>query len=228
MARCNRKTFDLTGRVFGRLRVISKVEKDKKHSYWLCRCTCGNTTISRADGLLSGRIKSCGCYRREILTPAAVEANTVHGMRNTRLYDIWCLMRSRCNNPRNNRFSIYGGRGIKVCKEWDDFRNFAAWALNNGYRDDLTIERIDVNGNYGPSNCKWVPRKQQSRNRRNTVYIIKDGKRQPLVKFLEDIGRKDLYSKVMWRVYEQKLSVDQALVKALQREGLSMGGGCNG
>jgi len=101
--------------------------------------------------------------------------NYKHGQRHTRLYDIWRSMKSRCNNPRNNRFMLYGGKGIAVCKEWDEFENFYLWAMKNGYGDHLTIDRKDVNKGYTPSNCRWVTQKIQQNNRSNNRNIEFNG-----------------------------------------------------
>ena len=98
-----------------------------------------------------------------------------HGMRNTRLYNIWRAMRQRCNNPRNSRYSLYGGRGISVCKEWEVFENFYQWAMKSGYKEDLTIDRKNTDGNYEPSNCKWSTQKEQQNNRRNNTFVIVNG-----------------------------------------------------
>jgi len=111
----------------------------------------------------------------KIGAPYGNHNHTKHGKRNTRIYNIWRSMRQRCSNPNTNRYSCYGGRGIKVCEEWENFSNFYEWAMRNGYEDDLTIDRIDVNGNYEPSNCKWATQKEQQRNRRNTLHITAMG-----------------------------------------------------
>lgn len=161
---------DLTGQRFGRLTVIKQAEdhicpNGQHKTQWLCRCECGNEVIILANSLKSGRTTSCGCILKK------------HGLRNTRLYYIWRDMKKRCYNPNNKGYKNYGGRGINVCKEWlDDFQNFYNWSIANGYDDKAkygvcTIDRIDVNGNYEPSNCRWVDMKIQSRNRRDNVNV---------------------------------------------------------
>ena len=102
-------------------------------------------------------------------------------------------MIGRCNNTKNTHYNLYGGRGIKVCQEWKDASNFQKWAINTGYEDDLTIDRIDVNGNYEPSNCRWVPQKEQSRNKRNNRYIVFDGEKKCLVEWLEKFDKSDTF-----------------------------------
>ena len=152
---------DLTGKTFNRLTVIKRAEVEKKEVYYLCKCTCGNEKIIRGKDLKYNKIKSCGCLNKEKTT----ERNTKHSLRYTRIYRIWLLMKNRCLNSKYYLFKNYGGRGITVCNEWkNDFVKFYDWSMNNGYNDTLTIDRIDVNGNYEPSNCRWATKLQQQRN----------------------------------------------------------------
>jgi hypothetical protein len=132
-------------------------------SYWRCRCDCGAETIVTLSNLQCGHVSSCGCYRREHM----IAANKTHGGKGTRLYEVWHGMKYRCLNPKSKPYMNYGGRGITVCDSWiNDFEAFRAWALSNGYNDNLTIERVNRNGNYEPSNCKWIPLSEQPKNRR--------------------------------------------------------------
>ena len=157
---------DLTGMRFGKLLVTSEYERRVEKSgasylYWKCVCDCGREKWCRGTSLSYGHIQSCGHHKKPI-----------HNMSNTRLYYILNGMKQRCYNKNNEHYSIYGGRGIHVCDEWlgrDGIIRFMSWALHNGYKDDLTIERIDVDGDYCPENCKWIPQKQQLRNQRRTV-----------------------------------------------------------
>ena len=152
---------DLTGKTFNRLTVIKRAEVEKKEVYYLCKCTCGNEKIIRRKDSKYNKIKSCGCLNKEKTT----ERNTKHSLRHTRIYRIWLLMKNRCLNSKYYLFKNYGGRGITVCNEWkNDFVKFYDWSMNNGYNDTLTIDRIDVNGNYEPSNCRWATKLQQQRN----------------------------------------------------------------
>ena len=156
------KANDLTGMRFGRLIAINRNGVDKNgHVLWLCQCDCSNTTMAQGSRLLLGRTQSCGCLSRE--------SHTRHGLHNTRLYVTWCNMKARCSNPSAKAFKHYGGRGIKVCDEWkDDFQSFYDWSMSNGYEEHLTIDRINVNGNYSPDNCRWATWETQRNNKRNS------------------------------------------------------------
>ncbi len=154
---------DLTGQVFGRLTVIERVNLPTKYyAVWLCKCSCGNLKEVRACHLKSGAISSCGCYHKEMVS----KVRKTHGESRTRLYNTWRNMKSRCYWKRQKFYHLYGGRGITVCDEWkNSYETFREWALKHGYSVELTIDRIDVNGNYEPSNCRWVTQKDQCNNK---------------------------------------------------------------
>lgn len=172
------KAIDITGERFGRLTAIKRVGKDKRNNVlWLCKCDCGNEVVRATSELKKRNNHSCGCLGKEHLTDMA-KANITHGMSKSRLYGCYKGMMSRCYRQSDIHYKAYGGRGITVCDEWkNDSKAFIDWALTNGYSDDLTIERIDVNGNYEPSNCTWIPMSEQYDNKRQNVMIEWNGER---------------------------------------------------
>ena len=165
------RRIDISGQKFGRLTVLGRAEGQCR---WLCKCQCGNPTVTRSNNLRSGGTRSCGCLQREVARLVGMttfDANRgtkfVHGhsAKRSRTYQSWRMMRQRCNNPKADNYYYYGGRGITVCTRWDSFENFLA---DMGERPDgLTLDRYpDFNGNYEAGNCRWVTSKQQAANRR--------------------------------------------------------------
>ena len=186
------KFLDLTGQRFGKLTVI-KFSKDvqsgnRKRKYWLCRCDCGNIKEVRTDCLTSGNVKSCGCLHIENSYKNLTDKyrfKPKYEIQNKRLYHIWNGMKHRCYNSEDEKYHRYGGRGISICDEWLNFDNFAKWSLNNGYADNLSIDRINNDGNYEPSNCRWTNNKQQCRNRRTNIKTQYNGKEMTLIEISE-------------------------------------------
>ena len=162
---------DLTGKKFGRLTVIGIDDRNTRKTYWNCICDCGKVKSVRADSLQGGAIRSCGCLKKEQDEKNLTKHHS-HYQSGTRIYIIWQNLKSRCNKETDVRYHNYGGRGIKVCEEWQNsFENFYYWSLENGYSDDLTIDRIDNDGNYEPLNCRWVDKKTQCNNRSTNTKI---------------------------------------------------------
>ena len=176
---------DIAGKKFGRLTAIRKIES-KNGAIWLCQCDCGKLYKAYASCLKTGRRVSCGCKGLETRREKYAKKPKKKDARSrSRLYRIYISMKTRCYNKRALRFKHYGGRGIKICDEWmKDFEAFKTWAFKNGYRDDLTIDRINNDGEYSPENCRWVTYKEQASNKRNSVYYL--GK--PLSYWLELLG----------------------------------------
>lgn len=187
------KTYEnLTGRRFGRLTVIDLQRIDGR-IYWKCKCDCGNTKLIPRGSLVSGRTRSCGCYNRE----RAVETNTTHGMTETRLYQTWQNMKNRCRNKNVESYKYYGERGISLCDEWNEsFESFAKWSMENGYADGLSIDRIDPNVGYEPSNCRWVDIVTQANNKRTNHLLTYNGETKTVAEWAREIG---LSYKVLYR-----------------------------
>lgn len=176
---------DLTGQRFGRLLVISLNYIDNGKAYWNCKCDCGNQLSVLRSSLTSGNTKSCGCLHKEL----AKNKNYRHGLANTRIYKIWVGMKKRCNNRKCKNYKDYGARGIQVCEEWSqNFTNFYNWAIENGYGENLSIDRVNVNGDYEPSNCRWVTQTEQTRNARSNVKITIKGQTKLLSEWARESG----------------------------------------
>lgn len=181
-----RKTtlYDMTGTKWNKLTVIERAGSISGKAAWKCRCDCGKECIVNGDNMRNGHTTSCGCERKRIAREESAKkraeknpnANySAHGDTRTRLYDIWSHMKSRCSRPYDPRYKDYGGRGISVCEEWQMYGSFQKWAIENGYKDDLTIERIDNDKNYCPENCTWIPKSDQAKNRRINVMYTENG-----------------------------------------------------
>ena len=169
---------NLVGEKYGRLTVVEFDRLQNHKTYWKCVCECGMTVVATGNNLRSGNTRSCGCVRRE-MTKALGENNAEHGeshSNRTRLYTIWCGMRQRCNNPNRDAYKLYGGKGIKVCNEWNEYQRFKEWAMANGYADNLCIDRIDPDKGYYPENCRWISASE------NTARANKNHKSRKLIR----------------------------------------------
>lgn len=204
------KLVDLTGKRFGKLIVVERAENAPNGvAIWKCKCDCGNIAFVRGGNLKSGGVKSCGCLRH-------VPKDTHHESA-TRLYRIWAGIKSRCVYNGNDRYKDYGGRGIKMCDEWvNSYENFRDWALSNGYKEGLTIERIDVNGNYCPKNCTWIPKCEQAKNRRSCYAIEYNGKTQNLTDWCNELGLN--YKRVHDRMYRHNWDFERAAFEPVHVE----------
>ena len=215
------KLKDLTGMTFGRLKVIERVENHKnRHVMWLCECQCEEKTLRVVDSehLLSGHTKSCGCLARE----KSRERATTHGKHNTKIYKTWKNMKERVLNPNNTRYKNYGERGIKICDEWkDSFESFYNWAMNNGYKEGLTIERKNVNGDYCPENCEWITFEEQRHNKtkNSTHWIEYNGQKLTMKQWSEllNINYKTLEN----RINKYHWSIEKALTTPTKKEKLN-------
>ena len=179
------KHIEMIGKRYGKLTVIERAEDyvtptGRRIVMYKCLCDCGRIKDIKGDYLRSGHTSSCGCLNKKIFLDGE-----------TRLREIWGGMKKRCYNSKSPNYKYYGGRGIKVCDEWlekQGAENFRNWALANGYRDDLTIDRIDNNKGYSPDNCRWFTQKEQSSNRRNTIYLTYQGKTHTIIEWAKITG----------------------------------------
>ncbi len=189
----------MIGQVFSRLTVLSRAPATagNRGVRWNCQCECGNTTVSRSDALKNGRTKSCGCHRAELAGKRMVDLHTTHGMCGTLEYKTWTSMMNRCKNENDPNYQNYGGRGISVCVEWESFENFYADMGNKA--DGMSIERLDVNGNYSKENCVWANVKQQANNKRNNNLITFNEETKTLSQWAEH------YSIPVWKLSQRIL-----------------------
>ena len=206
---------DITGERYGQLTVIAPHHKDNRGEWcWLCKCDCGNETITTGYRLRSGKTRSCGCLQRELRSAGF---RKTHGKTDTPLYTAWLNMRSRCYNTSNIMYDHYGGRGIRVCDEWrNDSTAFIDWAESNGYREGLTIDRIDVNGNYEPGNCRWVDKKTQYLNRTDSHFVTAFGKTQTIKEWADESGLN--YDTIERRINAYGWSPEDAVSKKSRRK----------
>ena len=186
------KLLDLTGQRFGKLVVLNRTEdyifkSGRKERMWHCQCDCGNIIDVVGTNLKNNNTISCGCFRREKMK----NLKTTHGLSHSRLRLIYRNIKSRCYNPNDKKFKNYGGRGITICDEWlgdNGFINFYNWAVTHGYSENLTIDRIETNGNYEPSNCRWADFTVQANNRTNNHLITYNDKTMTISNWAKELG----------------------------------------
>lgn len=203
---------DMIGMEFGKLKVIEfhGIGKDKK-TKWLVECACKSKIIVNAGDLRLGKSKSCGCTRVSVKHGYARKANR------GRIYSIWKQMRQRCLNLKKPNFHNYGGRGITICDEWNDYKVFHSWAISNGYEDGLTIDRINNDGNYEPLNCRWATKKEQGNNTRRTIFITYNNIHKPLTFWSEyfKIEQNTLRKRMLTMTFEE--AIKKPLRKSTKR-----------
>ena len=193
---------------------------DKHTSAWLCRCDCGNEKVVSLIHLRNGSTRSCGCLARELSSERGRNSNIgerskKHGDFGTKLYGVWAGMKRRCNNPNTKYYADYGGRGIKVWEPWNaDYSAFKKWAIGNGYEDGLSIERINVDDDYHPENCKWIPLSEQNANKRISIRIEYKNKVYSLKELSRLTGIKE---RTLRARYEKGLSIDEIVSPTLKK-----------
>jgi hypothetical protein len=207
------KFIDITGNKYNRLTVIKRIGTSNNGQVrWLCQCDCGNYTEVSGGNLKNGSVKSCGCIVTENNKKRAT-----HNMTNTRLYYIWCDIKNRCTNQNLECYKNYGGRGIEVCNEWkNNFLNFYNWAMQNDYQKNLTIDRINNDGNYEPNNCRWVTMQKQSYNRRDSYMITINNKTKCLAEWCKIY--KIPYLTVYMRITKRGMKPYDALTKPIKEK----------
>lgn len=171
--------YNLKGKKFGKLTVLEKAGVDNsRYVIWKCKCDCGNETIVRSSHLVRGDTKSCGCINY-----------TANGFSDNRIYRIWKGIISRCYNKNSTSYRRYGKKGITICNEWkNNFMSFYNWSLNNGYKDNLSIDRINNKGNYEPNNCRWATAEEQANNTSQNVFISFNGEKLTIAQWAHKIG----------------------------------------
>lgn len=189
---------------YGKLTPIKIDHRKASTNYWECKCDCGNTTYVSAPNLRSGGTKTCGECEH-------------HNLSSTRIYGIYQGIKQRCLNKNNQAYKYYGGRGINICKEWlDDFINFYDWAMENGYEETLSIDRINVNGDYEPSNCRWITMKEQSNNRRSNHIVQYKGETHTVSEWAEILNID--YETIIRRIATEGWDIERAFSTPIQKK----------
>lgn len=202
------KLINLVGEKFGKLTVIERVDTPHGHVRWRCKCDCGKECVVYGSSLKSGNTTSCGCYKAE---NARRLYSTVR-QNDKQLYAIWNGIKQRCLNKNNRDYHNYGGRGIEICDEWaNKYEAFYYWAIRSGYKTGLQIDRINNNGNYCESNCRFVNRKTQANNKRNNILYTIDGTTKSLAQWCNEYNQN--YYMVYQRVSKLGWSIKDALMR---------------
>lgn len=206
----NRPKLDLTGQKFYMLTVLGLSEKRVRNAItWKCKCDCGNITYVNTNQLTSGHCKSCGCWN------TVHPANLRHGMYGTQLYRAWKSIKDRCYREKCKEYKYYGAKGVTMCDEWlHDFQKFADWSIVHGFEEGLSIDRIDVNGNYEPSNCRWITMQQQMRNRTDTHYITYKGQTHCMRDWADILGIS--YHTLASRILCSKWSIEKSFTTPIK------------
>lgn len=199
------KRIDLKGKKYNRWTVLNFSKVKNKRRYWICQCDCGNIREVNTSALINGSSKSCGCLHNENVK------RTMNGLSKTKLYRNYSNIKQRCFNPKFPLYKNYGGRGIIMCDEWkNDFMSFYNWAMSNDYKENLTIDRIDVNGNYEPNNCRWITMKEQYHNRTDNVYYIVNNNKKCLAELCEEYN-------MPYQTVRKRLERGENIIKALTK-----------
>lgn len=204
-------TIDLTGKTFGQLTVLERGPSTgkKTNAWWTCQCSCGSVVTVDGNKLRNGRAKSCGCKRGEHISAAKLAHGDSKRKKVASLYKKWASMKKRCFNPHEQNYERYGGRGITVCKEWaESYEAFKTWALSAGYREGMSIDRIDPNGPYCPENCRWVPIAEQASNTRKNIYATMNGETKTVKEWSRHFGVK--YETLRYRL-RKGMSLEEAV-----------------
>ena len=197
---------DLTGKKFNKFEVIGFDKVKNRRGYWFCKCECGTIKSIETSHINRGSIKTCGC------------SWSSHNLTGTKLYEKWKSIKSRCFNQNHDRYKDYGGRGITVCEEWLNPENFVKWALENGYQEGLTIERVNVNGNYEPNNCIWITSQEQYYNKINTRKVIYNNNEYCLAEILNKLDLKTYYKKIEYIIKRENIKDITNIVNKLMEE----------
>ncbi|MGL5717266.1 MAG: hypothetical protein ACRCX2_29915 [Paraclostridium sp.] len=198
---------DLTNMRFGRWIVIRFHERIGKNYYWWCKCDCGKEKRLNVSTVKNNPNASCGCYNREVITK--------HNLNGNKIYHVFNSMKSRCYSINNKSYHRYGGRGVTICNEWlNDVTKFVKWSYDNGYNQGLSIDRIDVNGNYEPSNCRWTDKSTQSRNKTTNTLIEYNGETKTICDWADELGI--LRPTLCYRIYNSKWSIEKAFTTPIR------------